>query len=147
MTPTLMKVRLTTLSQLIALPNCSNQITKQSILFFTAIMTPAAVVSAWDVIYEGFYNSDCSFEVNYANFTSEYDCAGSDLWPVASYKAYNTGADDCPEGKSLQVILYGTEGNGEVCGYDELAVLFVGDSQDCVEGPNVTPANFEAICA
>lgn len=125
----------------------TQKINGQSLLFVAAITTPAAIVSAYDVIYEGFYASSCEYEVNYANFTAPYNCDGFDLYQISSYKLYYIGVDDCAEGTSLQITFYGQEGDGEVCGYDELLVLSVGDSQDCVEGLDITPANAEVTCA
>lgn len=116
-------------------------------LLFTVITTPAAIVSAYNVTYEGFYESSCDFEVNYGNFSAPYNCYGFELWPITSYKLYNTGVDDCPDGTSLHITFYGQEGDGEVCGTDQLAVLPIGDSQDCVEGLNITPATAEVTCA
>ena len=110
-------------------------------------MTSPVIVSAYNVTFQGFYGSGCGLEVDSGTFDATYNCVGFDIWPLSSYKLYYTGQDDCPEGKSLQIKFYEQEGDGTVCGTGELAVVTVGDSQDCVEGLNISPASAEVTCA
>jgi hypothetical protein len=105
------------------------------------------MVSAFNVTFEGSYGPNCGLQVDTGTFDTTYNCFGFDIWQLSSYKLYYTGEDDCPEGTSLQITFYETEGNGIVCGTGELATLTVGDSQDCVEGLNFAPAVAEVTCA
>ncbi|EED17726.1 hypothetical protein TSTA_115250 [Talaromyces stipitatus ATCC 10500] len=120
----------------------------KNLLFTTAIVAPTALVSAYSVTYEGYYQPNCGFEVNYGNFSAPYNCWGFEIWPVSSYKLYSEGPVDCPEGTSLQITFYAQQAGDQYhCGIDPLLVLPIGESQDCVEGLNISPAIAEVTCA
>ena len=125
----------------------TNDINEQSLLLLASITTPTALVSAYQVTYEGFFDSECAVVVSAGTFLGSADCSGFEVWPISSYKLYHTGADTCPEGTSLHITYFGQDGRlDQVCGLEPLLVLPIGKNTGCVKGLNISPVSAQVDC-
>ncbi|KAH8821780.1 hypothetical protein F5884DRAFT_850989 [Xylogone sp. PMI_703] len=120
----------------------------KKVICLLAVTSPLTFVSAFNVTYEGYFDQDCSFQVNRGNFLNTESCTGWDLWPVSSYKLYNTGPTDCPDGTTPTLTLYGEDGRLQnVCGLEPIAVIPAGEDTSCIVGLDVTPVSGNVACA